>query len=134
MSTVLYNGLNPGGGVVEAFYAEDLFLETGEDTYENVVVQIGQNLAVGSVVGMVTATGEVRLVDDAAADGSQEPYGVLVHAVDTTAAADEIAILVKSTRKLNGRMLKFGGTYTMQTIRAALSRRGISIRTPGYSG
>jgi len=129
-----YVGLNPGGGVVEGSFIEDLFLETGEDTYENHIVKSGQTLKVGSVVGMITASQKLVLLDNAAGDGSEKPFAVLVHGVNTTAGDDEISVLVKSTRRLNGRALVFGGTATMVTMREALSLRGISIRTPGYSG
>lgn len=54
---------------------------------EDVVVASGQNLAIGTVVGRVTATGQVRAYDNDAVDGSQTAVGVMVAAVNASAAA-----------------------------------------------
>ena len=52
----------------------------------------GQDLAALSVVGRVTASGEIVLCNPGASDGSQNPIGVTVTAVDASAAAAPVAV------------------------------------------
>ncbi|OAI74696.1 bacteriophage-related protein, partial [Ralstonia solanacearum] len=49
---------------------------------ERVTVAAGQTLSLGTVVGMVTATGKVKQLDPSATDGSQYAAGVLMQACD----------------------------------------------------
>ena len=53
---------------------------------ENVTVKSGQNLAAGTVVGRITASGKIAVYDNAAVDGTQTAVGVLIAAVDASAA------------------------------------------------
>ncbi len=53
---------------------------------ENVTVVSGQNLAAGTVVGRITASGKIKVYDNAAVDGSQTAIGVLTAGVDASAA------------------------------------------------
>lgn len=46
----------------------------------------GQNLARGAVIGRITASGKFTLCDPDAVDGSEQAVGILVHAIDATAA------------------------------------------------
>lgn len=46
----------------------------------------GQNLARLTVVGEITASGKLTAWDPAAADGSEVPCGILIEAIDATAA------------------------------------------------
>lgn len=134
MADLLYNGLDPLYGVVEATTSESLFLEVGEDVYEPWVVAAGQVLKAGTVVGLVTATQKLKLSDNAASDGSQNPYAVLTHPVDTTSGDKSMSVLVRSNRRLNANALVLGPGHTMANIRQKLSLRGISIQSPGHSG
>ena len=61
----------------------DLLNETG-------TLAGGQNLAARTVIGRITATGLLVKSDAAATDGSEQPIGVLVHAIDATAAAKTV--------------------------------------------
>jgi len=54
---------------------------------ERVTVTAGQVLALGTVLGEVTASGELTALDPAATDGSEVPVGVLLQAIDATAGA-----------------------------------------------
>ncbi|QKS28138.1 MAG: head decoration protein [Candidatus Accumulibacter similis] len=53
---------------------------------DRVTVSAGQNLALGAVVGSVTATGQVKALDPSASDGTELPTGVLLGAVDARLA------------------------------------------------
>jgi hypothetical protein len=56
---------------------------------ETVTVASGQNLKFGTVVGIKTATGEVKVVSIASqeSDGSDTPIGVILEDVDATSGA-----------------------------------------------
>ena len=49
-------------------------------------VLLNQVLVRGSVMGMVTASSKLLLLDKDAVDGSEVPYGVLADSLDTTGA------------------------------------------------
>jgi hypothetical protein len=93
---------------------------------EEVTLATGQNLKLGSVLGRVTASGQYKLVNSAADDGSQEPYCVLmedVNATDSTAVG--IAYL---TGEFIRTRLIFGGTDTWETHLAAARKNSIFFK------
>ncbi len=51
---------------------------------DRVTVASGQNLPLGTVVGIVTATGKYKQIDPSAEDGTQVAAGVLLQACDAT--------------------------------------------------
>lgn len=53
---------------------------------DRVTVAAGQNLALGAVVGSVSATGQVKALDPSASDGTELPSGVLLVAIDARLA------------------------------------------------
>lgn len=60
---------------------------------EEVTVLSGESVVVGEVVGKVTASGKVVPLAPAAVDGSEVAFGIMVDAVDASAAdADGIVI------------------------------------------
>ena len=61
---------------------------------DRVTVAAGQTLALGTVLGMVTATGKVKQIDPSATDGSQYAAGVLMQAVDATLIDRDDALIV----------------------------------------
>ena len=79
------------------------------ETFEN-----GQDIKRGDVLGKVTGSGEVKLMDAAAADGSENFYGVAVEDVDATAAA-RVGIVGK-TGTFNETVLNFGGATTIADV------------------
>lgn len=50
---------------------------------DEVTVASGQNLTIGTVVGVVTTDGKVAALDPSASDGSEAAAGVLCESVDT---------------------------------------------------
>lgn len=81
----------------------------------------------GSLLGKVTASGKWVLSEAAAADGSQDPRGVLLHDVDAT-AADAEGIIGRIGR-CNGGALTLGAGHTLASIDDALLDRGIILET-----
>lgn len=61
---------------------------------EIVTVASGQNLELGSVVALVTATHKIRRLDPAATDGSEVPAGILLGAVDASLIDRDDALLL----------------------------------------
>lgn len=62
---------------------------------EAVTVAAGHNVVSGTVLGKVTATGKVVPHTAAAADGSQNVYGILFDNVDATAADKKGVAIVR---------------------------------------
>src|SRR6516165_3811206 len=67
----------------------------GERSREQITVVSGQNLGAMFVVGKITASGKYKEYDNALADGSQTAAGVLIGAVDASAADKKGAILAR---------------------------------------
>jgi len=53
---------------------------------DEVTVASGQNLSTGAVIGVITASGKVTQLAPAASDGSETAAGVMLNAVDASAA------------------------------------------------
>lgn len=67
--------------------AIDNLIAGGDVRTDNATLSSGQNVSRGTVLGRVTASGEIIVCDLAAADGSEQAIGIAVHDVDATAAA-----------------------------------------------
>ena len=61
---------------------------------DRVTVASGQNLPLGTVVGLVTATGKFKQIDPSAEDGSQVAAGVLLQTCDATLADRDNGLVV----------------------------------------
>lgn len=61
---------------------------------DRVTVASGQNLQLGTVVGIVTATGKFKRIDPSAEDGTQVAAGVLLQACDATLADRDDGLIV----------------------------------------
>jgi hypothetical protein len=61
---------------------------------DRVTVAAGQNLPLGTVVGVVTATGKVKQIDPSAEDGTQVAAGVLLQGCDATLADRDNGLVV----------------------------------------
>ncbi len=86
----------------------------------------GQVLAAGSVLGVITSGGKLKLVVDANSDGSQVPKYVLTEAVDTTGGdltGQKKKLLASGT--VRGSALVFGSTDTLATHFDELKANGI---------
>lgn len=72
--------------------ADHLVVEIDRLSRDTVTVVSGQNLVAGAVVGKITASGKYKEYDNAAVDGSETAAGVLVDAVDAS-AADTLGVI-----------------------------------------
>ncbi len=83
---VLTEGLNLG----------DLLKYEAPNLYsrDQVTVAAGQVLALGAVVGVVTASSKIKGVDPSATDGSQAAAGILIQAVDANLADRDDGLIV----------------------------------------
>lgn len=72
--------------ITEGLNLGDLLKYEAPNLYsrDQITVGAGQNLPLGTVVGLVTATGKLKQIDPSATDGSQYAAGVLMQAIDAT--------------------------------------------------
>lgn len=61
---------------------------------DQVTVAAGQVLALGAVVGVITASFKVKVVDPSASDGSEVAAGVLIQALDANLADRDDGLIV----------------------------------------
>ena len=94
-------------------------------TTGGVTVATGQTLTRGTVLGIKTATGEAAPVNNALADGTEDPYCVLAQDVDTTDGATEAPVYISG--EFNEAALLFGGDDTIDDHRAVM--RTLSLFT-----
>ena len=82
--------------ITEGMNLGDLLKYEAPNLYsrDQVTVASGQNLALGAVVGIVSATGKVKALDPAATDGSQTAAGIVLQPVDATAGDRDDGILL----------------------------------------
>ncbi|AAU90988.1 MULTISPECIES: head decoration protein [Methylococcus] len=107
-----------------------LLYEVGEQwSRDRVTIAAGADLALGSVLGRISASGKYKLHDPAAADGSQNAVAVLL-ANAAAAGADVAAPVIARGAVLdaNGLVWKSGITDPQKaTARAALLALGLKV-------
>lgn len=60
---------------------------------QTVTIASGQNLALGAVVGMITASGKYAVLDPAGIDGTEAAAGVAIEAYDAS-TADTAGVII----------------------------------------
>lgn len=99
---------------------------------DDVTVAAGQNLAIGTVVGRITASGKVAAYDNEASDGTQTAVGVLTAAVNAS-GGDAPGTIIARHAVLAKEALVFGAGVTTQAEKDAayadLKAAGIVCRT-----
>ncbi len=100
---------------------------------DEVTVASGQSLAAGTVVGRITASGEIAAWDPAATDGSQTAVGILLADVDAASAAAPGIIVARHAIVVDADSLVWGGTPT-QARKDAASRDGAPCGSAPRSG
>ena len=70
-----------------------LWEEDNQYSRDKITVLSGENLALAAVVGVVTASGKYAEYDPDATDGTEDAAGILVAAVDAT-AADQLGVAI----------------------------------------
>jgi len=86
------------------------------------------NLARGSVLGRITATGKYVLSAAAAGDGSEVPRAILAEAVDATAADKEAIVYLSG--EFNEDRVTLGAGHTLASIRDGLRDLDIHLKGP----
>ncbi len=117
----------------EALNLGDLLKYEAPNLYsrDRVTVAAGQVLALGAVVGMITATGKVKELDPSATDGSQFAAGVLLQACDAHLADRDDGLIVARHALVADHALVFPLEITGAEKQAAiqqLKNLGILVR------
>lgn len=94
---------------------------------DGIVLAAGQAYVRGTVLGVVTASGEATEVDSAATDGSETPYAILQEDVDATSESKPGAIYL--TGEFNEHALVFGGSDTADDHRKKMREIGLFLKT-----
>lgn len=89
--------------LTESSHAGEFILSeaNGNLSTEQIVVVSGQDLAAGTVVGKVTASGKYAAYSDGASDGTEVAAGILFDAVDAS-AADAAGVIVERLAEVKG--------------------------------
>lgn len=98
---------------------------------DQVTVGAGQNLPLGTVVGLVTATAKLKQIDPSATDGSQYAAGVLMQAVDATLIDREDGLMLARHAIVADHALTWPAAITVAEKQAAilqLKSLGVLIR------
>ena len=119
----------------EPVHLSDLLKYEAPNLYsrDEVVVAAGQSLALGAVVGRVTATHEIVAIDPTANDGREAVAGVLIEAVVTARAERKRSVIVSRHALVFGGALVLPATLTPEQTAAALAQLaalGIVVRQP----
>ncbi len=97
---------------------------------DEVTVASGQNLATGTVVGVITASGKVTQLAPGASDGSQNAAGVLLLPVDAS-AGDKGGVIIARHAICSDKGLVWPASITGPQKTAALAQLktlGILVR------
>lgn len=119
----------------EPVHLSDLLKYEAPNLYsrDEVVVASGQSLALGAVVGRVTATHEIVALDPTANDGRETVAGVLIEAVVTAATERKRSVIVSRHALVFGGALVLPPPLTSEQTTAALAQLtalGIVVRQP----
>ena len=98
---------------------------------DRVTVAAGQNLPLGAVIGVVTATGKVKQIDPSAADGTQVAAGVLMQACDAALAERTDGLIVARHAIVSDHALQWPTGITtgeQQAAIAQLKSLGVLVR------
>lgn len=119
--------------ITEGLNLGDLLKYEAPNLYsrDQVTVGAGQNLPLGAVVGLVTATGKVKRLDPSATDGSQVAAGVLMQAVDATLIDREDGLMLARHAIVADHALAWPAPITASEKQAAIAQLkslGILVR------
>ncbi len=114
MPVVFYEGQNLG----------DLLKYEAPNLYsrERVTVAAGQSLKLGSVVGMMTATGHIKKLDPSATDGTQSACGVMLQDCDAELAERDDGLMVARHAVLSDKALVWPEGITVAEQRSAVNQ------------
>lgn len=119
--------------ITEGLNLGDLLKYEAPNLYsrDQITIGAGQNLPLGTVVGLVTATAKIKQIDPSATDGSQYAAGVLMQAVDATLIDREDGLMLARHAIVADHALAWPAAITaaekLSTI-AQLKSLGILVR------
>lgn len=119
--------------ITEGINLGDLLKYEAPNLYsrDQITVGAGQNLPLGTVVGLVTATGKIKQIDPSATDGSQYAAGVLMQAVDATLIDREDGLMLARHAIVADHALAWPAAITAAEKQAAIAQLkslGILVR------
>lgn len=119
--------------ITEGLNLGDLLKYEAPNLYsrDQITVGAGQYLPLGTVVGLVTATGKIKQIDPSATDGSQYAAGVLMQAVDATLIDREDGLMLARHAIIAEHALVWPATITAAEKQAAIAQLkslGILVR------
>ena len=119
--------------ITEGLNLGDLLKYEAPNLYsrDQVTVGAGQNLPLGTVVGLVTATSKLKQIDPSATDGSQYAAGVLMQAVDATLIDREDGLMLARHAIVADHALAWPAAITAaekQAVVEQLKSLGILVR------
>jgi hypothetical protein len=119
--------------ITEGLNLGDLLKYEAPNLYsrDQITVGAGQNLPLGTVVGLVTATGKIKQIDPSATDGSQYAAGVLMQAVDATLIDREDGLMLARHAIVADHALAWPAAITAAEKQAAIAQLkslGILVR------
>lgn len=119
--------------ITEGLNLGDLLKYEAPNLYsrDQITVGAGQNLPIGTVVGLVTATGKIKQIDPSATDGSQYAAGVLMQAVDATLIDREDGLMLARHAIVADHALAWPTAITAAEKQAAIAQiksLGILVR------
>ena len=123
MPTVFTEAMNLGD--LLKFEAPNLY------SRDRVTVAAGQNLPLGTVLGIVTASGKYKQIDPSAEDGSQVAAGVLLQNCDATLADRDNGLVVARHAIVSDHALQWPTGITtaeQQAAVAQLKALGVLVR------
>lgn len=88
---------------------------------EDVTVASGQNLAVGQVVGRITASGKIAAFNPSATDGTQNAIGIMAQSVDATSGDRPGVIIARHAIIVDKDSLVWAGSPTSAQKDAAIA-------------
>lgn len=114
---------------VEEFNYDELIYDTKIPiTTKGITLKTGQGvLTRGTVLGIVTATGQAVAVDSAAADGSEVADCILTDDIDTN-TTEPVVYTGYASGRFNRKALIFGGTDTADKHEQRLRELGIYLK------
>ena len=120
--------------LIEPLNLGDLLKYEAPNLYsrDRVTVAAGQTLVLGTVLGMVTATGKVKQIDPSATDGSQYASGVLMQDADAHMADRDDGLMVARHAIVSDHALQWPTGIASAEQHAAvlqLKSLGILVRT-----
>ena len=111
---------------------EELWYEKGYCTKQVIVNDAAATLALGTVLGMVTATGKYKVAVETAVDGSKAAAAIVVEAITIPATTDtKVLVMYRGPAEVSKSALILGATYDNDTKKgvayAELEAKGIQV-------